>query len=91
MSSGSEYEEVEKPLLDQLTELNWSTLEGDKWDPSITERESFRESILEARLRKALVKLNPGPDGKPWLDDARISEAVSSLTQARCSEAPRNQ
>ena len=51
--SGPEYTEVEKPLLDQLSGLGWQLLEGSKSDPSVTERESFRGSILEARLRAA--------------------------------------
>ena len=82
MSSGPEYAEVEKPLLDQLSGLGWQVMEGSKWDPAATERESFRGSILEARLRAALLKINPGQDGLPWLDDSRLSEAVSSLTRS---------
>ena len=82
MSGGPEYTEVEKPLLDQLAGLGWQVFEGSKSDAGVTERESFRGSILEARLRAALLKINPGPDGSPWLDDSRLSEAVSSLTRS---------
>lgn len=79
MSPGAEYTEVEKPLLGQLRELNWLVVEGDKWDPASTTRDDFRTSLLEGPLRAALAKLNPGHDGQPWLDEARISEAVSLL------------
>jgi type I restriction enzyme R subunit len=79
---GPEYTEVEKRLLDQLVGLGWSVIEGSKSDSAVTERDSFRDSILEDRLRAALLKINPGPDGMPWLDDSRLSEAVSSLTRA---------
>jgi type I restriction enzyme R subunit len=79
VNSVGEYAEVEKPLLDQLAGLGWEVLEGSKSDPSATERETFRESLLEGRLRAALSKINPGPDGSPWLDDTRLSEAVTSL------------
>ncbi|MDG9713155.1 type I restriction endonuclease subunit R [Streptomyces sp. DH10] len=82
MSKGSEYTEVEKPLLGQLEGLGWQVVEGSKSDPSVTGRDSFRGSILEHRLRTALLKINPGPDGSPWLDDARLAEVVSSLTRA---------
>lgn len=82
MIPGPEYTQVEKPLLDQLAGLGWQTLEGSKSDPAVTERESFRGSILEVRLRAALLKINPGPDGSPWLDDSRLSEVVSSLTRS---------
>ena len=82
MSSGPEYTEVEKPLLDQLSGLGWQTIEGSKSDPAVTERESFRGSILEERLQAALLRINPGPDGTPWLDDARLAEVVSSLARS---------
>ncbi|CPV59721.1 type I restriction endonuclease subunit R [Mycobacteroides abscessus] len=81
MSSGAEYSEVEKPLLDQLVGLGWSHIEGSKSEPVVTGRESFRESLIENRLREALRQINLGPDGNPWLDDSRLSEAVSSLTR----------
>jgi type I restriction enzyme R subunit len=81
MSSGAEYSEVEKPLLDQLNGLGWTVVEGDKWLPAVTERESFRDWLIERRLRGALAQLNPGPDGEPWLDGARVSEAISTLTR----------
>ncbi|MEU1998851.1 HsdR family type I site-specific deoxyribonuclease [Nocardia gamkensis] len=81
MSSSVEYSESEKPLLDQLASLRWSHIEGSKSDPAVTGRESFRESFIETRLRDALQKINPGADGKPWLDDSRLSEAVSALTR----------
>ena len=82
MSAGPEYTKVEKPLLDQLARLGWQIIEGSKSDPAVTERDSFRGSILEERLRAALLKINPGPDGAPWLDDSRLSEVVSSLTRS---------
>ena len=79
MGDGAEYSEVEKPLLDQLAGLCWQALEGSKSDPAVTGRESFRESLIENRLREALRNINLGPDGQPWLDDSRLSEAVSTL------------
>jgi type I restriction enzyme, R subunit len=79
---GTEYTGVEKPLLDQLAALGWSAIEGSKSDAAVTERDSFRDSILEERLRAGLLKINPGPDGAPWLDDSRLSEVVSSLTRS---------
>src|SRR5664280_3387733 len=81
MNEGAESLEVERPLLDQLVGLGWLHVEGDKWDASVTGRESFRESLIEPRLRAALRDINPGPDGNTWLDDSRLSEAISSLTR----------
>ena len=81
MSLGAEYSEVEQPLVAQLSSLAWQHLEGGKYDPSLSVRDSFREVLLEKRLRAKLLDINPGPDGRPWLDDSRLSEAVSSLTR----------
>jgi type I restriction enzyme, R subunit len=81
VSTGPEYAEVEKPLLDQLAGLGWQVLTGSKSDPAVTERDSFRGPVLEGRLRTALLTLNPGPSGAPWLDESRLSEVVSSLTR----------
>jgi type I restriction enzyme R subunit len=82
MSARPEYAVVEQPLLQQLGGLGWQVIEGSKSDPVVTERESFRDSIIEMRLRAALLQINRGPDGWPWLDDSRLSEAVSSLTRS---------
>ena len=78
---GSEYTYSEKPLLDQLVGLGWSMIEGSKSDAAVTERDSFRTSILEARLREATRQINLGPDSQPWLDYSRLAEAVSTLTR----------
>ncbi|KFN50582.1 restriction endonuclease subunit R [Arenimonas composti TR7-09 = DSM 18010] len=37
--------------------------------------------IQEGVLRERLRALNAGPDGRPWLDDARLSEAVAAITR----------
>ncbi|ORC20132.1 type I restriction endonuclease subunit R [Rhodococcus qingshengii] len=81
MSSGPEYSESEKPLLEQLVSLGWSHIEGSRADPALTGRESFRESLIETRLRNMLQQINLGPNGQPWLDDSRLSEAVATLTR----------
>lgn len=82
MSSGPEYNEVEQPLIAQLLGLGWLHLKGDTYDPTVSNRDTFRQVLLEERLRAKLLGLNLGPDGQPWLDDSRLSEAISSLTRA---------
>lgn len=87
MTVGPEYTEVEKPLIDQLTSMGWTHLEGAPpggvrpSDPAKSGRTSFSEVFLEDRLRAQIRRINKGPDGKPWLDDRRISQAVSALTR----------
>lgn len=78
---GWELEDVEKPFVAQLQGLGWTHIEGSLDDPAVTGRGSFTEVIQEGVLREQLRALNPGPDGAPWLDDARLLEAVSALTR----------
>ncbi|HUX86079.1 MAG TPA: type I restriction endonuclease [Chloroflexota bacterium] len=35
--------------------------------------------LLLDRLRAALLRINPDPAGQPWLDDARLNQAVAAL------------
>ncbi|MDA8259020.1 MAG: type I restriction endonuclease subunit R [Betaproteobacteria bacterium] len=78
---GWELEDVEKPFVAQLQGLGWVHLEGSLDAPTVTGRASFAEVIQESVLRAQLRVLNPGPDGRPWLDDARLSEAVAAITR----------
>ncbi|MGK2285094.1 type I restriction endonuclease subunit R [Pedomonas sp. V897] len=78
---GWELEDVEKRFVAQLEGLGWVRVEGSLDDPKVTGRSSFSEVIQEGVLRERLRALNPGPDGQPWLDDARLSEAVSAITR----------
>jgi len=78
---GWELDDVEKPFVAQLQGLGWSYVEGNLDDPAVTGRASFAEVIQEGVLRERLRTLNPGPDGKPWLDELRLSEAVAAITR----------
>lgn len=78
MSGGPEYVEVEEPFLNQLAMMRWKVVTGNLDYPSGTGRETFREGLLKGDLREALRRINLRED-KPWLDDARISQAVSAL------------
>lgn len=86
MSSGPEYDKVEQPLIDQLISMPdeagrflWKWTTGSVSDPSVTGRDSFREVLIRKDLEDALRRINPGPDGAPWLDDARVSSAYSAM------------
>ncbi|MFU2489228.1 type I restriction endonuclease [Thauera sp. WH-1] len=78
---GWELDDVERPFVEQLRGLGWTHVEGSLDDPAITGRSSFAEVIQESVLRAQLRGLNPGPDGAPWLDDVRLSEAVAAITR----------
>lgn len=78
---GWELDDVEKPFVAQLQALGWAYNGGSLDDPAVTGRTSFSEVIQEGLLRQQLRVLNPSADGVPWLDDARLSEAVSAITR----------
>lgn len=82
MTGGPEHTLVEAPLLDQLSGLGWKIVTGSLDHPSVSGRSSFREVLLKDDLRAALRRLNLR-DGEPWLDDGRISQAVSALERIR--------
>jgi type I restriction enzyme R subunit len=83
VNGGPEYSRVELPLVEQLKGLRWSHIEGSKSDPGVTGRTSFREVVLEGRLRDAVRRINPGHDGQPWLDEGRVSQAVGVLLRPK--------
>lgn len=78
---GWELDDVEQPFVEQLQALGWQYLEGSLDAQAATGRTSFSEVIQEGVLRKLIHSLNAGPDGQPWLDDARLSEAVGAITR----------
>jgi type I restriction enzyme R subunit len=79
MSAGPEYDRVEKPFLDQLVSMGWKHTTGSVDNPTVSGRDTFREVLILDDLRKALVRINLDPSGMPWLDEPRVSEAISPL------------
>ncbi|MCR3956261.1 MAG: type I restriction endonuclease subunit R [Gudongella sp.] len=71
---GNEYTLAEKPALDYLTEkLGYKFIPGERLTPAYGERESLRDVILEGRLRRALLRLNP------WMDGDSLESAVKLM------------
>lgn len=79
MTPPNEFSQVELPLIEQLQGMGWSYVRGHTDDPAVTERVTFRDVILEGRLRAALRRINRRPDGEEWLDDSRCNLAISTL------------
>ena len=77
---GWELDAVERPFVEQLVGLGWRYVEGDIDAPERTGRASFKQVLQETTLRRQLHALNLR-DGQPWLDDARIAQAVAALTR----------
>src|SRR5712691_4567142 len=87
MTLGPEYEQVERPLIERLTDLGWTHLAGavpgtpKPTDPAKSGRTSFSQVFLEERFKAQLRAINRDPDGRPWLDERRIGQAVGALTR----------
>lgn len=75
----SELSKVEQTCIDQLTAVGWEHIQGDIDVPYLTERESFRDVLLLARLHDAIKRINLDENGNEWLDDSRIASAVDDL------------
>jgi len=78
----NEYTDVELPLLRQLVGMGWSHVEGSKWEPSASGRETFREVVLSDHMRAALRRINVDDDGNEWLDESRVAQAEASLLRS---------
>nr|WP_298249666.1 type I restriction endonuclease subunit R [uncultured Halomonas sp.] len=80
-----EYTDVEKPFIDQLVGQGWEYLAGSLDDPAVTHRENFAQVVMEPLLRERLRAINLR-DGEPWLDEARLDQAVAAITRLPASK-----
>lgn len=80
-----EYTDVEKPSIDQLVSQGWEYLAGSVDDPAVTHRENFAQVVMEPLLRDRLRRINLR-DGNPWLDEARLDQAVAAITRLPASK-----
>lgn len=81
-----EYDEVERPLIEQLVAMGWEHLEGAPpgtlpQNPALSGRADFGTVVLTDRFTRAVAALNPGPDGRPWLDDARLQQVLDAVSR----------
>jgi type I restriction enzyme R subunit len=77
---GPEFTEVELPFINQLEQEGWDYIEGSLDSPSVTHRKTFAQVIMEPLLRDRLLAINTR-NGKPWLDERRLDQAVSAITR----------
>ncbi|WP_339750773.1 type I restriction endonuclease subunit R [uncultured Marinobacter sp.] len=77
---GPEFTEVELPFIQQLEQEGWDYIEGSLDFPSVTHRDTFAQVIMEPLLRDRLLAINTR-NGKPWLDERRVDQAVSAVTR----------
>lgn len=86
---GWELEDVEKPFVTQLIQQGWTHINGCIDEPHKTGRSGFNEVIQETVLRQKLIAINQREINgqlQPWLDDARLSEAIAAITRIGTSK-----
>jgi len=79
----SEYQLVEKPLLNQLKSMGWDVTDlgqGVPTDPTTSFRSCFREVILKDIFKAAVRRINTTDDGKPWLTDSQLDVLLDDVT-----------
>ena len=78
----SEYQFVEKPLLNQLGAMDWRVIEqpsGIPTDPTKSLRSSFREVVIKVEFITTVKSLNLF-EGKPWLTDEQLEDLYDDFT-----------
>lgn len=75
-----EFRSVEHPFMEQLKELGWDAGENEVIElkmqqlPSESFRTSFSEVVLEPKLHKSLMKINP------FLTESQVDEVIARIT-----------
>ena len=78
----SEYQFVEKPLLNQLASMGWKVIEqpsGIPTDPAKSLRSNFREVVIKSEFIKAVHAINLHA-GKPWLTTEQLEGLYEDFT-----------
>lgn len=71
-----EYDKVEAPAIEQLTQMGWSYIRGTELSPDHAnkERAYFRDVVLVKRLELSIKRLNS------WISDENLRKVVRELT-----------
>jgi type I restriction enzyme, R subunit len=70
-----EYDKVEGPAIEQLTQLGWQYIHGAELSPENSkERQYFRDVVLVQRLEAAIKRINP------WISDENLRKVSRDLT-----------
>ena len=76
--TGDEFDKVELPAIEQLQSLGWTYLKGEELSPDESdERNSFKDVVLEHRLKKAIQLINP------WISEDNLRRVISEFTRAQ--------
>jgi type I restriction enzyme R subunit len=74
MSFFDEQEKVETPALEQLQALGWTSIPGANLSPETsTERQYYRDVVLQDRLTTAIRHINP------WISEENLRKVMRDL------------
>lgn len=79
----SEYKDVERPLLTQLSSMGWDVHDlgsGIPSDPATSFRSSFREVVLAEQFKSAVARINTMEDGSEWLTLEQLDGLLEDFT-----------
>ncbi|MCW7553971.1 type I restriction endonuclease [Endozoicomonas gorgoniicola] len=79
----SEYKDVERPLLTQLSSMGWDVYDlgsGIPSDPATSFRSSFREVVLAEQFKSAVLKINTTEEGTQWLTPEQLDGLLEDFT-----------
>ena len=76
--AADEYDKVEWPAIEQLQSWGWTYIKGKDLSPDTSsERSSFKDVVLEARLSASLKRINP------WISEQNLQKVVKDLTKTQ--------
>lgn len=69
---------VERPILDQLSEMGWEVIDltDERQSPAHTHRENFAQVVMPPVLKAQLKQINP------WLEDDQAEDVIKRLTES---------
>lgn len=80
----SEYSEVEKPFLQQLAGLGWTSIDQGAdipQDPIKSLRPSFRQWILPEVFASSVSRINTAADGSEWLTPKQLQDLQDQIVR----------
>lgn len=79
----SEYQFVEKPLLNQLASMGWKVYDqsaGIPQDPTLSLRTSFREVLLKGEFFSSVSSINVSDCGDSWLTEPQLEQLYEDFS-----------
>ncbi|GAB1258264.1 HsdR family type I site-specific deoxyribonuclease [Aurantivibrio plasticivorans] len=85
----SEYQFVEKPLLNQLESMGWQVIEqgsGIPQNPGVSLRNNFREVLLKCDFFESVKSINRTESGEPWLTENQLEALFNDFSRFDTSD-----